>query len=154
MIHAGQISPFYPKHILPVLHQELSQLGEVWYGASMKNTHEQATEILGPYAMPQDLARLYYGRLLWRKERTRARLLRHWTDERHPYRDRFLETWRPVVEEVLLADPAHDLELDASLKARGLSLRVVVREIPPVIGSFFAASRMSPEITPVSLSSL
>ena len=31
----------------------------------MKNTHEQAVEILGPYAMPHDLARLYYGRLLW-----------------------------------------------------------------------------------------
>ena len=28
----------------------------------MKNTHEQAVEILGPYAMPHDLARLYYGR--------------------------------------------------------------------------------------------
>ncbi len=38
------------------------------------------------------------------------------------------------------ADPAHDFALDASLKSRGLSLRVVVREIPPVIGSFFAVS--------------
>jgi hypothetical protein len=94
--------------------------------------------------MMHDLARLEYGRLLWRKARTRARLLRHWTDERHPYRDRFLETWRPVVEEVLVADPAQDFELDAQLKSRGLSLRVVVREIPPVIGSFFAESRLHP----------
>ena len=87
-------------------------------------------------------SRLYYGRLLWRKARTRERLLRHWTDERHPYRDRFLETWRPVVEEVLEADPAQDFVLDASLKSRGLSLRVAVREIPPVIGSFYAESRV------------
>ena len=110
----------------------------------MTHTHEPAVEILGPYAMMHDLARLEYGRLLWRKARTRERLLRHWTDERHPYRDRFLETWRPVVEEVLEADPAQDFELDAQLKARGLSLRVVVREIPPVIGSFFAESRLHP----------
>jgi hypothetical protein len=47
-----------------------------------------------------------------------------------------------VVEEVLEADPAQDFELDAQLKSRGLSLRVVVREIPPVIGSFFAESRI------------
>ncbi len=107
----------------------------------MQITHEQAAEALGPYAMLQDLARLQYGRLLWKTTARRARLLRHWTDERHPYRDRFLETWRPVVEEVLAADPAHDLELDARLKSRGLSLRVAVREIPPVIGSFFADSR-------------
>ncbi len=96
----------------------------------MKITHEQAEQILGPYAMPHDLARLYCGRLLWRKERTRERMLRHWTDARHPYRDRFLETWQPVVEELLLADPARDFDLDASLKSRGLSLRVVVGEIP------------------------
>ena len=92
----------------------------------MKIAHQQAVEILCPYAMPHDLARLYYGRLLWCKERTSAPMLRHWTDERHPYRDRFLETWRPVVEEVLMADPAQDFELDSRLKARGLSLRVVV----------------------------
>lgn len=111
----------------------------------MKPDHQQAVEILGPYAMPHDLARLYCGRLLWRKERTRERLLRHWTDARHPYRDWFLEKWRPVVEEVLEADPAHDFELDARLKARGLSLRVVVREIPPVIGNFFGESKFSEE---------
>jgi hypothetical protein len=107
----------------------------------MQYSHEQAAEALGPYAMLHDLARLEYGRLLWKRPRTRARLLRHWTDPRHPYAPRFMETWRPVVEEVLKADPAHDLELDARLKSRGLSLRVVVREIPPVIGSFFAESR-------------
>lgn len=109
----------------------------------MQNNHQHDLEILGPYAMMHDLARLEYGRLLWRKARTRERLLRHWTDERHPYRDRFLETWRPLVEEVLMADPAQDFELDSRLKARGLSLRVVVREIPPVIGSFFGDSKLA-----------
>ncbi len=103
----------------------------------MKITHDQAEQIVGPYAMQHDLVRLEYGRLLWREERTRERLLRHWTDPRHSYCDRFLETWRPVVEAVLDADPGDDFTLDARLKSRGLSLRVVVREIPPVIGSFF-----------------
>lgn len=107
----------------------------------MQITHEQAAEALGPYAMLHDLARLEYGRLLWKRSHTRERLLRHWTDPRHPYADRFAEKWRPIVEEVLAADPNHDLELDANLKTRGLSLRVVVREIPPVFGSFFAESR-------------
>jgi hypothetical protein len=104
-------------------------------------SHEQAAEILGPYAMPHDLARLEYGRLLWRRPATRERLIRHWTDPRHPYAPRFAEKWRTIVEEVLEADPENDRTLDDSLRSRGLSLRVVVREIPPVIGSFFAESR-------------
>jgi hypothetical protein len=77
------------------------EAGDLEERCRVTDTHEPAVEILGPYAMMHDLARLEYGRLLWRKARTRERLLRHWTDERHPYRDRFLETWRPVVEEVL-----------------------------------------------------
>jgi hypothetical protein len=108
---------------------------------AVRISHEQAAKILGPYAMPHDLARLEYGRLLWKRPATRERLLRHWTDPRHPYAPRFMERWRPVVEEVLEANPQNDCDLDASLKSRGLSLRVVVREIPPVIGSFFAESR-------------
>jgi hypothetical protein len=115
----------------------------------MQYRHEQAAEALGPYAMLHDLARLEYGRLLWKRARTRERLLRHWTDPRHPYADRFAEKWRPFVEEVLVADPNNDLELDASLKARRLSLRVVVREIPPVFGSFFGESRVAPAADPV-----
>ena len=93
--------------------------------------------------MPHDLARLEYGRLLWKRPATRARLLRHWTDPRHPYAPRFMEKWRPVVEEVLASDPDDDFALDFRLKSRGLSLRVVVREIPPVIGSFFAESQLT-----------
>jgi hypothetical protein len=98
---------------------------------------EPAATILGPYVLMHDLARLRYGRILWKRPSARERLLRHWTDPRHPYADRFSETYRPVVEKVLSADPADDLALDADLRSAGLSLRVVVREIPPVFGSFY-----------------
>lgn len=86
---------------------------------------------------PQDEARLEYGRLLWRKPHTRARLLRHWSDARHPYSTRFLSEWKPRVEKLLQSPAGHDDEIDAGLRAEGLSLRVVVREIPPVFGSFY-----------------
>jgi hypothetical protein len=36
---------------------------------------------------------------------------------------------------------ASDDALDAELQAEGLSLRVVVKEIPPVFGDFFPDSR-------------
>ena len=87
--------------------------------------------------LPQDEARLEYGRLLWRKAHTRERLLRHWSDPRHPYAARFLGEWKPEVEKLLQSPAGHDDELDAGLRAQGLSLRVVVREIPPVFGSFY-----------------
>ena len=84
-----------------------------------------------------DQARLEYARLLWKRPSARQRLLRHWTDPRHPYRDRFTEHYRPLVERVLTADPAQDDALDAQLRAEGQSLRVIVRESPPVFGSFY-----------------
>jgi hypothetical protein len=84
-----------------------------------------------------DQARLEYTRLLWRRPRARARLLRHWTDPRHPYASRFQEEHRPFVERVLAANPEEDDRLDAELRAIGRSLRTVVREIPPVFGSFY-----------------
>ena len=85
----------------------------------------------------QDEARLEYGRLLWKKTHTRERLLRHWQDARHPGRDRFVSRWKPWVEKLLATPPGHDDELDAELRTQGLSLRVVVKEIPPVFGSFY-----------------
>jgi hypothetical protein len=87
--------------------------------------------------LPQDEARLEYGRLLWRKPHTRARLLRHWSDARHPYSSRFLRDWKQLVESLLESPSGHDDELDADLRTKGLSLRVLVREIPPVLGSFY-----------------
>jgi hypothetical protein len=65
----------------------------------------------------------------------RARLLAHWLDERHPYRERFLEH-RAAIERLLESSkPEH--ELDAELRQAGTSLRCLAREIPPVFGSFF-----------------
>ncbi len=87
--------------------------------------------------LPHDQARLEYTRLLWKRPRSRERLLAHWTDPRHPGADRFSQQFRPWVEEVLSAGELEDDTLDAHLRERGLSLRVIVREIPPVFGSFY-----------------
>ncbi len=87
--------------------------------------------------LPQDEARLEYGRLLWRRTHNRARLLKHWSDPRHPYAERFLAKWKPLVEMLLQSPSGNDARLDQTLRHQGLSLRVVVREIPPVFGSFY-----------------
>jgi len=91
----------------------------------------------GPYAQVADIARLEYGRIFGKVPRVRARLLRHWTDPRHPYSHRFMGTYRSYTGRVLEADPANDAALEEQLRAEGQSLRVIVREIPPVFGSFF-----------------
>jgi hypothetical protein len=85
----------------------------------------------------QDEARLEYGRLFWRDPARKAQLLAHWQDKRHPYRDRFTEHWLPWVDHVLSTEPGHDDELDAALQSQGTSLRAIVKEIPPVFGSFW-----------------
>ncbi len=89
----------------------------------------------------QDEARLEYGRMFWRDAAKREQLLRHWLDDRHPYSDRFRERWMPLVDRVLRSAPGSDDAIDAELQAEGLSLRVVVKEIPPVFGDFFPDSR-------------
>lgn len=88
----------------------------------------------------QDEARLEYGRRFWRDPDKRERLLRHWLDERHPYAARLRDRWLPLVERVLRSRPGQDASLDAALQSEGVSLRAVVREIPPVFGSFFEAT--------------
>ena len=65
----------------------------------------------------------------------RARLLSHWTDVRHPYRDRFLRQ-RELIERVLSSN-ATPKEVDQLLREAGTSLRCVSREIPPIFGDFF-----------------
>lgn len=87
--------------------------------------------------LPHDQARLEYTRLLWRRPHCRERLLKHWTDPRHPYAQRFLLEFRPFVERVLASPPDLDDQLDSELRQHGLSLRTIVREIPPVFGSFY-----------------
>jgi hypothetical protein len=90
-----------------------------------------------PFLVPDDWARLQYGRLLWKSQRARQRLLRHWTDPRHPYRERFSEQYRDDVIALLESAPEDDATLDRRLRAQGKSLRTLVREIPPVFGSFY-----------------
>lgn len=85
----------------------------------------------------QDEARLEYGRLFWQTPARRERLLSHWQDERHPYHQRFMEKWKPHVDRILSSSAQDDDALDESLQREGLSLRVVVKEIPPVFGSFW-----------------
>jgi hypothetical protein len=85
----------------------------------------------------QDEARLEYNRRFWTDPVRRNRLLAHWMDERHPYRERFINRWKPWVDLVLAAHSEKDEQLDAELQQEGLSLRVVVKEIPPVFGSFW-----------------
>jgi hypothetical protein len=71
--------------------------------------------------------------LLWKNPSVRQRVLAHWSDSKHPYRHRFLEN-QETIEEVL-GSQSSDEELDRDLRKRNLSLRAVVREIPPVFAS-------------------
>ena len=97
-----------------------------------------ATTVWGPYPNFDDIARFEYGRRMWRLPEMKTRLLSHWLDERHPYRNRF-QNQRAMIEEILMSD-ADEASLNAKLRERGSSLRCVVREIPPVFGSFFLNS--------------
>ena len=87
----------------------------------------------------QEYAKLEYGRLFWGRPESRARLLRHWADPRHPHAERFVQ-WAPEVERILSRPKGDDAALDSELRRRGLSLRVVVKEIPSVFGSFWQDS--------------
>jgi len=94
------------------------------------------------YPNYQDLARWEYSRMFWKIPRLRERLIRHWTDERHPYRDRFTR-YRPVLEKLLAAPANSEQLIDTELQRDGLSLRGMIREIPPVFGSFWKESQTS-----------
>jgi hypothetical protein len=84
----------------------------------------------------QEYAKLEYGRLVWRDPAFRERLLRHWTDPRHPHAERFAGHAADVCH-ILESLKGSDEQLDAEFRARGSSLRAVVKEIPSVFGSFF-----------------
>ena len=91
---------------------------------------------MSPYTNYDDLARLEYGRILWRNPQDREQLIRHWTDLRHPHRERFLQN-RILVEKLLASRPEDDSILESELIQHGTSLRAAMREIPPVFGSFW-----------------
>jgi hypothetical protein len=84
----------------------------------------------------EEYAKLEYGRLLWRVPACRERLLRHWHDPRHPHAERFAEHEAEVTR-ILETSKGSDVALDAELRQRNSSLRVIVKEIPSVFGSFF-----------------
>lgn len=90
-----------------------------------------------PFFVPDDWARLQYGRMLWKSPSFRNRLLKHWTDIRHPYRDRFLNCYQKKVNRLLNSAVADNEKLDIIFRKEGESLRTVMREIPSVFGDFF-----------------
>lgn len=103
----------------------------------MRTTGDIAADarVWGDHVSYDDVARLEYARRLWRYPEMRTGLLAHWTDERHPYRERFAAQQK-LIESVLESEePLPDLE--ARLRQQGTSLRCVAREVPPVFGSFF-----------------
>ena len=117
--------------------RRLGQERSVCYNASVNGTviADSGVSVWGPYPNYDDVARFEYGRRMWRLPDMRARFLRHWTDERHPYRERFLRQ-RELIEEVLGSSETEEA-LDRRLREQGTSLRCMAREIPPVFGSFF-----------------
>lgn len=88
------------------------------------------------YLSWDDFARFEYGRLLWKSPQGRKHLLAHWTDPRHPHRERFLA--RRELIESMLEEPLD--ELDAIAERHGTSGRAAIREIPPVFGHFWSDS--------------
>ena len=102
-------------------------------------TNDEFMAVWGKFPNYNDIARFEYGRRMWARPAMRARLLAHWLDPRHPYRERFIER-RPVIEGVL-GSAENEPALQRRLLADGTSLRCVAREIPPVFGDFFDESR-------------
>ena len=117
--------------------RKLGQSASVCYHKTVQDTacDNEIASVWGAYPNYNDIARFDYGRLLWRSAEMRSRLLGHWLDGRHPYRDRFLDR-RSLIEEVLASNES-PAALDTRLRAQGTSLRCIAREIPPVFGSFF-----------------
>jgi hypothetical protein len=111
----------------------------------MPTARQPASEadVWGPYASYDDIARFEYGRRFWRIPEMRRRLLKHWLDARHPYRERFLEK-RSLVEAVL-ASAESVPALDNRLREAGTSLRCVAREIPPVFGTWWGTEGVGAE---------
>src|SRR2546429_4327571 len=84
----------------------------------------------------QDYAKLQYGRMLWKHPDFRQRLLRHWTDPRHPHAERFQE-WRGGGGKNPPRPQSSEDPNNAPMRPRGVSLRVGGRGIPSPFGGFF-----------------
>jgi hypothetical protein len=93
----------------------------------------KSLDIWGPYPNYDDIAKLEYGRILWKSRLGKSRLLAHWTNPTHPHNGRFRNN-RTLVEEIFNSQLS-DEDLDFSLRKRSVSLRAAAREIPSVFGS-------------------
>ena len=82
--------------------------------------------VWGSYPNYDDIARLTYGQRLWRRPGMRARLLAHWMDARHPYRERFAEH-RELVESVLGSDSRSSVAGARRKRAAGKTWRLATR---------------------------
>ena len=82
----------------------------------------------GKYRDYQALARLEYGRLLWKKEQGREKLLANWTHTQHPHREHFIKQ-RNILENLLNSQKDYQV-LDADLRRQSSSLRAAMRDIP------------------------
>ncbi len=83
---------------------------------------------LGKFADYQALAKLEYGRMLWKSAKGRKKLLDNWTHPDHPHRERFANR-KHLIKEILETDLNYQ-ELDLTLKKKDSSLRAAMREIP------------------------
>ena len=101
----------------------------------LETGHKHGSDVWVPYAIYDFGARFQYGRMMWRFPAMKSRLIRHWTNARHPYSERFAEQREMI--EYALGSMLTPEELNQELDARGTSLRCVARDIPPVFGSFF-----------------
>lgn len=77
----------------------------------------------------EDQTRLHYARVFWKSPRTRPRLRAVYEHPDNPYRD----TWQARQPDLIrLLESTDDAALDASLRARGESLRTLIRLLPPI----------------------
>jgi hypothetical protein len=71
----------------------------------------------------QEYAKLEYGRMVWRVPAFRERLLRHWTDPRHPHAERFAQH-ETDVRHILESPKNSDAELEPACRRQRNSVRV------------------------------
>lgn len=82
----------------------------------------------GKYVDYQALAKLEYGRMLWKSQRGRNLLLANWTHPKHPHRDLFFKMQSQI--ERILEAPLDYHAMDEELRQNHSSLRAAMREVP------------------------
>lgn len=77
----------------------------------------------------EDQTRLHYARVFWRSPRTRPRLRAVYEHPDNPYRSQWMQRQDDLIR---LLESVDDGALDQSLRARGESLRTLIRLLPPI----------------------